>query len=146
MDKNTIRLFGSKKTDHWQTPQDLMDEVYKEFDIDFDPCPLKAQEDALTIDWIGNIYVNPPYSKVGKFLKKAHEELQNGNAKTIVFLTFANTDTAWFHDYVYRKAEIRFIRGRLKFRDEDGKVQSSAMRPSILIILKRSHKTERKTK
>lgn len=23
----------------------------------------------------------------------------------------ARTDTAWFHDYIYRRAEIRFVRG-----------------------------------
>lgn len=136
MDQNTIKLFGSKKTDNWQTPKDLMNEIYREFDINFDPCPLNSTFDGLECDWNGNCYVNPPYSKVKEFLIKAHEELKNGNAKTIVFLTFANTDTAWFHDYVLDKAEIRFIRGRLRFIDENDVLQGSAMRPSILIIFK----------
>jgi len=30
----------------------------------------------------------------------------------------ARTDTTYFHDYIYGKAEIRFIRGRLRFTDE----------------------------
>lgn len=137
MDKNTIKLFGSKKTDNWQTPIELMESIYKEFNINLDPCPLNSDFDGLKIDWIGNCYVNPPYSKVKEFLIKAHKELNNGNANTIVFLTFANTDTNWFHNYVYGKAEIRFIKGRLKFRNQEGEVQSSSMRPSILIIFRK---------
>ncbi len=32
----------------------------------------------------------------------------------------ARTDTSYFHDYIYGRAEVRFIRGRLVFVDEDG--------------------------
>jgi len=117
MDKNTIRLFGSNKTDNWQTPKDLYKKLDKEFNFNFDPCPLNAKVDGLKIDWKGNIFVNPPYSQIKTWLEKAHEELNKGNAENIVFLTFANTDTKWFHDLVLDKAEIRFIKGRLKFND-----------------------------
>lgn len=136
MDENTIKLFGSKKTDHWQTPPELYKKLNEEFRFSFDPCPLKPEVDGLTLPWFGNIFVNPPYSQVKKWLQKAHEELDNGNAKVIVFLTFANTDTAWFHDFVLDRAEIRFIRGRLKFLDRDGNKQNSAMRPSMLTIFR----------
>ena len=137
MDENTIKLFGSKKTDNWQTPPELLAEWNKEFNFNFDPCPLNSEIDALKIDWKERCFVNPPYSKVKEFLIKAHEEINKGNSETIVFLTFANTDTAWFHDYCFGKAEIRFIRGRLKFLDENGIKTNSAMRPSILIIFKK---------
>lgn len=42
----------------------------------------------------------------------------------------ARTDTKWFHDYIYNVAEIRFIRGRLKFGDS----KNSAPFPSMVII------------
>lgn len=42
----------------------------------------------------------------------------------------ARTDTSYFHDYIYHKAEIRFVRGRLKFGD--GK--NSAPFPSMVVI------------
>ena len=54
-----------------------------------------------------------------------------------MFLTFANTDTKWFHEYCYNKAELRFIKGRLKFLDETGKEKNSAMRPSMITILRK---------
>lgn len=136
MDENTIRLFSSKKTDNWQTPPELLAEWNKEFDFNYDPCPLHPTEDGLKCDWKERCFINPPYSKVKDFLIKAHEQLREGNCKTIVFLTFANTDTKWFHEYVLGKAEIRFIKGRLKFLDENGIKINSAMRPSILIIFR----------
>ena len=52
----------------------------------------------------------------------------------IVLLIPARTDTAYFHDYIYGKAEIRFIRGRLRFTDADGKVAGPAPFPSMVVI------------
>lgn len=44
----------------------------------------------------------------------------------------ARTDTRWFWDFIYNKAEIRFIKGRLKFGD--GK--QSAPFPSMIVIFR----------
>lgn len=137
MDKNQIKLFQSKKTDNWQTPKWLYDELDNEFNFDFDPCPLNSKVDGLSISWGKRNFVNPPYSNVIGFLKKSKEEIENGNADLCVFLVFANTDTKWFHNYCYNKAELRFIKGRVKFLDENGNVKAGAMRPSMLVIFRR---------
>jgi hypothetical protein len=42
----------------------------------------------------------------------------------------ARTDTKWFHDYIYGKSQIRFIRGRLKF----GGCTNAAPFPSMVVI------------
>jgi site-specific DNA-methyltransferase (adenine-specific) len=133
LDENTIKLFGSKNTDDWATPRYLYNQLDAEFHFDLDPCPLEPKEDGLSIEWNGNIFVNPPYSKVKEFLQKAHIELKSGRAKTVVFLVFVNTDTTWFHDYIYNKAEIRFIKGRVKFV---GPSKAGSMRPSMIVIFK----------
>lgn len=138
MDDNTILLFGSKNHDNWATPKSFYEELDKEFNFTMDPCPLNSKVDGLKVPWNGSVFVNPPYSNVIDWFKKAHEEIDN--CDVIVFLVFANTDTKWFHDYVYNKAEIRFIRGRLKFGgvNKDGVVvNNSAMRPSMLVIFKK---------
>ena len=57
-------------------------------------------------------------SNIGKWVEKAYEESQKG--LTIVLLIPARTDTKYFHDFIYGKAQIRFVKGRLKFNDEDG--------------------------
>lgn len=46
----------------------------------------------------------------------------------------ARTDTAYFHDYIYGKAEIRFVRGRLRFTDDDGNAADPAPFPSMVVI------------
>lgn len=137
MNNNTIALFQSKKSDNWQTPPALYAELNKEFQFDYDPCPLRPEKDGLTTQWGKRCFVNPPYSQVKEFLKKAWKEIELGNTEIAVFLTFSNTDTGWFHEYIYHKAEIRFIKGRLKFLNEDGKTINSAMRPSMLAILRK---------
>lgn len=138
MNSQQIKLFSSKKTDHWQTPKWLYNELDQEFNFDFDPCPLNSNFDGLKCDWGKSNFVNPPYSNVKGFLEKAHEQIEKGVANTVVFLTFANTDTKWFHDYVYNKAQLRFIKGRLKFLSANNETLNSAMRPSMLIIFKKT--------
>jgi site-specific DNA-methyltransferase (adenine-specific) len=62
---------------------------------------------------------------------KCHDGAVNG--ATVVLLAHSRTDTRWFHDWVYqRAAEIRFVRGRLRFGD--GK--QSAPFPSLVAIFK----------
>jgi len=136
MNQQQIKLFSSKKTDNWQTPKWLYEELNEEFNFDFDPCPLNSDFDGLKIDWGSSNFVNPPYSNVIGFLEKAKEQMDKKIASTVVFLTFSNTDTKWFHNYIYKKAELRFIKGRLKFIDEYGQIKQSAMRPSMLSIFK----------
>lgn len=128
---NTEVIF-SKKSDDWSTPVDFYNKLNTEFNFDFDPCPLKSSEDGLQKDWIGNIFINPPYSNIKAFLEKGLEELKKGNAKILVYLVPARTDTRWFHDYVYNKAEIRFVKGRLKF----GESKNSAPFPSMVVIFR----------
>lgn len=136
MNNNSIKLFGSKKTDNWQTPPELYKQLNQEFNFDFDPCPLNSSFDGLKINWRKRNFVNPPYSKIKQFLEKAELELQH-NAEICVFLVFSNTDTEWFHKYIYKKHEIRFLKGRLKFLDENNNITNSAMRPSMLVIMKK---------
>jgi site-specific DNA-methyltransferase (adenine-specific) len=75
--------------------------------------------------------MNPPYGKhISDWMKKAYHESLKG--ATVVCLVHSRTDTRWFHNWVYGKAEIRFVKGRLKFGDGKG----SAPFPSMIAIYK----------
>lgn len=136
---NTSGMFSSK-TPEWATPQHVFDELNKEFDFTLDPCSthenakceyhFTKEEDGLSQNWGGQtVFCNPPYGReLPKWVKKCHDEGQNG--ATVVMLIPARTDTRWFHEYIYHKAEIRFIKGRLKF----GNSKSAAPFPSMLVI------------
>jgi phage N-6-adenine-methyltransferase len=128
-------LFTSN-TDEWYTPQDFYDEVNKEFMFTTDVCAthenakckhyFTKDDDGLMQEWKGVCWMNPPYGRViGHWVKKAHD-----SKCTVVALLPARTDTKWFHDYIYGKAETRFIKGRLKF----GGSTNSAPFPSMLVI------------
>ena len=106
--------------DHWKTPDDLYNKLNAEFNFDFDPCPLHADFDGLSIEWGQRNFVNPPYSRKLKeaFIIKAGEETDKG--KMCVLLLPVSTSTKIFHEKIlYRKkygnCEIRFLKGRVKF-------------------------------
>lgn len=46
----------------------------------------------------------------------------------------ARTDTSYFHDYIFhgKADEVRFIRGRLTFTDEDGNPDQRRQRAAVL--------------
>jgi site-specific DNA-methyltransferase (adenine-specific) len=50
----------------------------------------------------------------------------------VVMLLPARTDTKWFHEYIYGKCEIRFIKGRLKF----GGCKNAAPFPSMVCVFR----------
>ena len=126
----------SSKTDLWETPQELFDELNREFRFQTDVCALTEyakcevfytpEQDGLAQEWTGVCWCNPPYGRqIGKWVKKAAE-----SDATVVMLLPARTDTKWFHDYILPNAEIRFIKGRLKF----GNSVNSAPFPSMTCI------------
>lgn len=82
------------------------------------------------------MFCNPPYGRqIGEWVQKGYEESQKPGT-LVVMLIPSRTDTSYFHDYIlHGKAdEIRFLRGRLKFTDEDGNSKDSAPFPSAVII------------
>ena len=129
----------SHKTDLWETPQDFFDRLNDEFHFNLDVCALpdnaKCERyftpdmDGLKQKWTGTVWCNPPYGRqIAKLVKKAAE-----SDCTVVMLIPARTDTGWFHDYIYGKTEIRFLRGRLKF----GGAKWAAPFPSMVVIWRR---------
>lgn len=116
---------------NWKTPKAVYQTLDSEFHFDFDPCPIRPHFNGLEIEWGGRNFCNPPYGReIPKWVKKGYEEWQKG--KTVVFLIPSRTDTKWWHDYIMKATEIRFIKGRLKFDDQ----KNSAPFPSAVVIFK----------
>ena len=81
------------------------------------------------------MFCNPPYGRnIGKWVRKAWVEARKG--LTVVLLIPARTDTEYYHSYIYgrKNAEIRFVRGRLYFKDEEGNTQGRAPFPSMVVV------------
>lgn len=135
-------LMFSSKTDLWATPQDFFDALDKEFRFETDVCALPENakcahyftpdQNGLAQEWTGVCWCNPPYGrKIGDWVRKAAESAKAG--AVVVMLLPARTDTRWFHDYIYGKAEIRFVKGRLKFGD----ATESAPFPSMVVVFRK---------
>lgn len=141
----------SSISNEWETPQEFFDKLNDEFHFTLDPCCTKEnhkcdkfytiEDDGLTHGWGGETaFVNPPYGReIGKWVKKCYEENSN-HGITCVMLIPSRTDTKWFHRYIYGKAEIRFIKGRLKFVNKSQEKTMSAPFPSMVVIFKNPNK------
>jgi phage N-6-adenine-methyltransferase len=128
--------FTSDK-DRWGTPQGLFEQLNREFHFTVDVCAdannrkcqlyWDKEQDGLKQDWSGHMcWCNPPYSY------KAKLWVAKASQYNAVCLLPARTDTVLFHEYIWKKAEIRFLQGRLKFNDGAGR----APFPSMIVIFK----------
>lgn len=138
---NTEAMFSSESSE-WSTPEDFFKQLDAEFHFTLDPCatPESAkcekyftkEDDGLEQDWgCATVFCNPPYgNEIGKWVRKAL--LSSFRGATIVCLLPARTDTKWFHRYIYNRAEVRFIEGRLKF----GGSKNSAPFPSMVVVFR----------
>ena len=140
MQKNSC-LFSSKSVE-WETPWALFRALDAEFHFELDPCSTHENakcadhftkaEDGLSRDWGGKrVFCNPPYGReLPKWIQKAHDEAAKG--ALVVMLIPARTDTIAFHEYIYHQAEIRFLKGRIKF----GNAKNSVPFPSMVVIFR----------
>lgn len=127
----------------WYTPAYIFEQLGIEFDLDV--CapaggipwiPAKRyfslEDDGLKQEWIGNVWMNPPYGRETKVWLKKFVEHGNGIA-----FVFSRTDNKWFHDYCAKADAINFLQGRTKFVDINGNAGGSGSPPagSILVAI-----------
>lgn len=139
------KVHFSSETDEWATPQELFDNLDAKYHFTLDPCATEQnhkcdtyftkKQNGLAQNWGGYIvFCNPPYGRqIGKWVEKASKE----KCKTVMLLP-ARTDTKWFHEYIYKKAEIHFLKGRLKF----GESKNSAPFPSMIVVFDNREKEQ----
>lgn len=77
------------------------------------------------------VFCNPPYSEISDWVEKAYRESRTDRT-VVVLLIPARTDTRYFHNFIYQRAEIRFIRGRLKYSNS----KYNSPFPSMVVIFR----------
>ena len=140
------RVLLSSKSMTWRTPPELFERLDAEYHFVLDPAATKEtakcclyytpEDDGLcqSRNCGGAVFCNPPYGRqVGRWVKKAYEESKK-MSDPIVLLIPARTDTAYFHEYILGKAELRFLRGRVRFLREDGTPGDAAPFPSMIVV------------
>jgi site-specific DNA-methyltransferase (adenine-specific) len=140
-----MKALFTSKSDQWATPQWLFDELNNEFCFTLDPCAddcnhkcnkyFTKEQNGLTQSWANEVvFCNPPYGReIQKWVKKWFEEVYFGDCSCAVMLIPSRTDTKYFHQYIYKQAEVRFIKGRLKFSGST----VNAPFPSMIVVFRK---------
>ncbi len=147
--------YGGSKTpldqrDLWRTPPALFASLDAEFCFQLDAAAaahnalcrkfITAEQNTLETSWAdylsipGYVWLNPPYSDITQFVKKAAAE--SINQIGTVMLVPADTSVGWFKEAIQTASEVRFITaGRLAFINPvTGKPVSGNNKGSMLII------------
>ncbi|VAF69991.1 BsuMI modification methylase subunit ydiP [Enterobacter hormaechei] len=147
--------YGGSKTpldqrDLWRTPPALFASLDAEFCFQLDAAAashnalcrkfITAEQNTLETPWAdylnvpGYVWLNPPYSDITPFVKKAATE--SANQIGTVMLVPADTSVGWFKEAIQTASEVRFITaGRLAFINPiTGKPVSGNNKGSMLII------------
>lgn len=153
---STLTPLFSKASDLWGTPAAVFQHYHTRYAFTIDAAAnaqmtllprwwgpdSRLSTDALAVSWAGETcWLNPPYSRVKDFTRKARLE-QLEQRVTTVMLIPSRTDTAYWHDYIWNTAahtwqhgiQGQFLRGRLKFRDARGTSMNPAPFPSVVIV------------
>ena len=137
----TPSMFSSN-SDEWETPAYLFRELDGRYHYTLDAASthenakcdrhFTAEEDGLLMQWGGErVFCNPPY---GRAIRDWVAKCAGETEAFVTLLIPARTDTAYFHDYIYRKPNVRieFLRGRLRF-EQGGVATGTAPFPSMLV-------------
>lgn len=135
----------TSKYQNWETPPKLFRYLDREFNFTLDAAAehstakcdryFTPEDNGLEHSWKDErVWLNPPYGypEIEKWIKKAYEE--KDRAELIVLLIPPNTDTGYWHDYVMKADEIRFIKGRVNFWKDGQPPPGNATMPSCIIV------------
>lgn len=139
--KNNGRYNGNGR--HWGTPPEIFEPLNAEFHFTLDPCakPTTAkcavffteEDNGLAQDWGAHrVFMNPPYGQeIYAWTRKARLAAENG--ALVVGLLPASTDLRWWHEDVVGHAEVRYVRGRVRFLT-DGPYRASGFFASVVVV------------
>ena len=118
--------------DYWETPKEEYAYAVWNYDVTptIDVCATEKnrrcekyfseKDNALNQEWNEDFFMNPPYSQINKWMKKAYEQHTKYNVNALI-LVFGKIGVKWFHEFVYDRknnkwlAEFLPIDHRVKF-------------------------------
>ena len=134
---SNMAVHFSSNNDDWATPWHIFKHYDRTYHFTLDVAASRSnakcqkyftkQIDGLKQKWTGTCWLNPPFSDIEKWCKKAYESAKAG--ATVVALLPVRTDTKWFHDHVSH-GHVKLLQGRITFVDADG----PAPFPSMVVV------------
>jgi phage N-6-adenine-methyltransferase len=134
--------FISSKSDEHNTPPNILEGVYECLgELDLDPCSnshsqpnvrakkhFTTEDDGLTREWHGRIFMNPPFSDIKRWVPHIIEEYSSGRVTEAIALTKADTRTKWYRKLRESCQAVCFVEGYHKY----GNAQTSATFGTLL--------------
>jgi phage N-6-adenine-methyltransferase len=130
--------------DGWRTPKPIIDWLNRIYQFDYDTACTdenaltakiwrgRADGDALSCEWIGVLYCNPPYSDVTPWVEKAISSAERG--ATVVMLIPSPNGEAYHAKALRHAKRLILINGRIAFINADGKPVSGNSRGSCIYV------------
>lgn len=133
-----VTVYSSKSNEYY-TPVEILDAAKRVLGgIDLDPASCEdaqknvgatryytKEDDGLAHDWIGRVWLNPPYGKTegksntGIWAQKMVSEYVAGDITEGLLLVKAALGYVWF-EYLFSAWPVCFLRSRLSFISDDG--------------------------
>lgn len=139
--RNNGRYNGNGRD--WATPPEVFDPLHSEFGFTVDVCANSSnaklpifwseKDDGLSKSWSSErCWMNPPYGReIYAWTRKARDEARLG--ALVVGLLPASCDLSWWHEDVIDHAEVRYIRGRVRFLT-GGPYRASGFFASVICV------------
>jgi hypothetical protein len=158
VDGTDMSFIATSKKDVWRTPPSLYAPIAtriggfdldpcagpgvediqlpddQEPDPDLEPTAIAARNitlptDGLAVDWVGDVFLNPPFSEKIDWLDKAVTEWRDGDADRVFIVTPDATDVAsWWHEYIAANASTTyFVESRCNYVDPATGEQASGV-------------------
>ena len=137
----------------WYTPPRILDAARNAMGwINLDPASsdvaqtlVKAdhyfteEDDGLTKDWFGSVWLNPPYAKgwVKKFMDKLHHEYIYGEVTQAIALVNNGTETVWFQGAASGCSAICLPKGRIRYLTADLSSSNGPLQGQVLMYFGR---------
>ncbi len=133
----------------WYTPELFIEAARQVLGIiDLDPASsalanatVKAakfystEDDGLSKDWGGTVWMNPPYSSslIGLFCEKLVDHVSDGTVTSAIVLVNNGTETKWFQSLLSCGSSVCFPSSRIRFIDLNGNPSGSPLQGQAII-------------
>jgi len=146
--------------DEYFTPSHIINAVRDVFEgtIDLDPASCEAanetvkareiytaEDDGLTKEWHGNVWMNPPFSQplVAQFCAKLLEELDAGRVQQAIVIVNNATETKWGNMLLRHASMVCFPTGRVRFVNAMGaNIGSGPLQGQMLVYFGKKYRFE----
>jgi len=139
----------SSGEDEWYTPEKYIESAKATMgSVDLDPAScskanelvgaktfFSSEDDGLSKDWFGNVWMNPPYSQpdIKHFSDKFVSEFMAGKFKQGCVLVNNATETEWLQNLLQICTAACFIKRRVHFIDINGKPSGSPLQGQVVL-------------